>query len=154
MNEIHINFFISIFQISRNTIVHFSNLTCLPKKKTHEYIYIYICKQIKKFHDLQRITIKEIKKHPWFVKNLPRELSESTQSLYCQKDNPSFSLQSIEEIMRIVGEARTPPPASTPIAGFGWGEEESDHELSKEEEEEEYEKHVRTVHESGEFHIN
>ncbi|KAI5672067.1 hypothetical protein M9H77_12431 [Catharanthus roseus] len=108
---------------------------------------------------MRRITIKEIKKHPWFLKNLPRELTESSQAIYYQKDNPSFSLQSIDEIMRIVGEARMPPPAPRPIGtGFGWGTEEEEEDESKLQEEEEleedeYEKQVRQVHESGEFHI-
>ncbi|XP_071915945.1 serine/threonine-protein kinase SAPK7-like isoform X2 [Coffea arabica] len=104
---------------------------------------------------LRRITIKEIKSHPWFLKNLPRELTESAQATYYQKDNPSFSLQSIDEIMKIVGEARNPPPSSKPVEGFGWGTEEDDIVVGEEEEEEdEYEKQVREVHESGEFHIN
>lgn len=90
------------------------------------------------------------------MKNLPRELTESAQAIYYQKDNPSFSVQSIDEIMRTVGEARNPPPSSKPIGGFGWGTEEDDTEVLEEEleEEDEYEKQVREVHESGEFHIN
>ncbi|CAI9106343.1 OLC1v1005473C1 [Oldenlandia corymbosa var. corymbosa] len=106
----------------------------------------------------RRISIKEIKSHPWFLKNLPRELTEAAQSIYYQKNNPNFSLQSIEEIMQIVGEARNlPPPSSKPVGGFGWGTEDDEEVLEEElaeEDEDEYEKHVRTVHESGEFHIN
>ncbi|KAJ1391737.1 Serine/threonine-protein kinase, active site [Sesbania bispinosa] len=54
-----------------------------------------------------RITISEIKQHPWFRKNLPREIIEADKKGYegTEKDQPS---QSVEEIMRIVQEARTP----------------------------------------------
>lgn len=107
---------------------------------------------------MQRISIKEIKNHPWFLKNLPRELTESAQASYYQKDNPSFSLQSVDEIMKIVNDARTPPPSSKAVEGFGWEGEESkeqeeeDDEIEEEiEDEDEYEKNVREIHASGEF---
>lgn len=112
---------------------------------------------------MQRITIKEIKNHPWFLKNLPRELTESAQGIYYQRDNPSFSsLQSVDEIMKIVGEARNPPPASRSVRGFGWGTEDDEdgiedieEEVEEEEDgEDEYEKRVREVHASGEFPIS
>lgn len=88
---------------------------------------------------------------------MPRELTESAQAVYYKRDDPSFSLQSIEEIMKIVEEARNPPPASRPIAGFGWGveEEEYEGELEEvEEEEDEYDRQVKAVHASGEFYVN
>lgn len=47
---------------------------------------------------LQRITLKEIKSHPWFVKNLPRELTEAAQNAYYQKETPTFSPQCVEEM--------------------------------------------------------
>ncbi|KAM7276127.1 hypothetical protein ACFE04_017993 [Oxalis oulophora] len=108
----------------------------------------------------KRISIKEIKNHPWFTKNLPRELTESAQAAYYQRDNPSFSLQSEEDIMKIVSEARTPPPVSKAIKGFSWGteevedvdEEDIDAEV-EEDDEDEYDKRVREVHASGEFHL-
>lgn len=63
--------------------------------------------------------------------------------------------------MKIVGEARNPPPSSVPVRGFGWGtedEEESiedlDDEVEEEDEEDEYEKRVKEVHASGEFQIS
>ncbi|KAJ4962536.1 hypothetical protein NE237_022475 [Protea cynaroides] len=111
----------------------------------------------------KRITIKEIKSHPWFLKNLPRELTETAQTIYYQRNNPnnpSYSLQSIEEVMKIVGEARTPPPVSRSIGGFGWGGDEDEEdgnveeEEVEEEEEDEYEKRVKQVHASGEFPIS
>ncbi|RRT48023.1 hypothetical protein B296_00046064 [Ensete ventricosum] len=110
------------------------------------------------FAYLQRITIREIRNHPWFLKNLPRELTEAQQAQYYKRDTPTYSLQSVEEIMRIVGEARTPPPSSTPVAGFGWAEEEEEEEgkqdqqeNNEEEEEDEYDKRVKEVHASGEY---
>ncbi|KAG1331075.1 Serine/threonine-protein kinase SAPK7 [Cocos nucifera] len=99
----------------------------------------------------RRITIREIRNHPWFLRNLPRELTEAGQAVYYKRDNnaPTFSLQSVEEIMRIVKAARTPPPSSTPV---GWAEEDEQEEgkqENQEEEEDEYDKRVREVHASG-----
>ncbi|KAK4416606.1 Serine/threonine-protein kinase SRK2A [Sesamum alatum] len=93
---------------------------------------------------LGRIDIKEIKSHPWFVKNLPKELTETNQAVYYKKDNLSFSLQSIDEIMKIVREARKPPQSSMSVPGFRWGgqdgESKDDQEpVEEEEEEDEYE---------------
>ncbi|KAL0423873.1 UNVERIFIED_CONTAM: Serine/threonine-protein kinase SAPK7 [Sesamum radiatum] len=79
----------------------------------------------------RRINIKEIKSHPWFLKNLPKELTEANQAMYYKKDNPSFSLQSIDEIMKIVSEARNPPPSSRPMPGFGWEEEKKKRKIRK-----------------------
>ncbi|CAN4115324.1 unnamed protein product [Withania somnifera] len=102
----------------------------------------------------RRITLKEIKNHPWFLKSLPKELTESAQAAYYKRDNPTFSLQSIEEIMKIVTEARNPAPTSRPVPRFGWGtEEDGETKEEDEEEEDEYEKQVKQVHASGEFHI-
>lgn len=127
---------------------------------------------------LQRITIREIKSHPWFLKNLPRELTEAAQAKYYRRENPSLlresteaaqakyskeklglSHQSIEEIMKIVEEAKrqAPPPRSR--RSFGWEEDEDgdpkegDAEEEEEEEEDEYDKRVKEVHASGEFRI-
>ncbi|KAG5029869.1 hypothetical protein JHK87_013383 [Glycine soja] len=106
---------------------------------------------------LRRISLKEIKNHPWFLKNLPRELTESAQAVYYQRGNPSFSVQSVEEIMKIVGEARDPPPVSRLVKGFGWEgkEDEGEEDVEEEEDEEdEYDKRVKEVHASGEFQIS
>ena len=116
---------------------------------------------------MQRISIREIRNHPWFLKNLPRELTEAVQAKYYKKDNsaPIFSDQTVEQIMKIVEDARTPPPSSTPVAGFGWAEEEDqedgkrpDEEQNDDDEEydveDEYDKQVKQVHASGEFQIS
>ncbi|OAY64746.1 Serine/threonine-protein kinase SAPK7 [Ananas comosus] len=119
-------------------------------------------------HPAKRITIREIRNHPWFLKNLPRELTETAQAVYYKRDNtaPIYSLQSVEEIMKIVTEARTPPPSTTPVAGFGWTEDEEqddrggrqgneEQEAEEEEDsEDEYDKRVKEVHASGEFQIS
>lgn len=66
--------------------------------------------------------MNEIKNHPWFSKNLPRELTEANQAIYYQRNSaPRYSLQSKEEIMKIVEEAKEPPPSCTSISDFGWG---------------------------------
>ena len=59
--------------------------------------------------------------------------------------------------MKIVGEARDPPPVSRPVKGFGWEgkEDEGEEDVEEEEDEEdEYDKRVKEVHASGEFQIS
>ncbi|KAH0903623.1 hypothetical protein HID58_043126, partial [Brassica napus] len=131
--------------------------------KIPDYVHIsqdckHILSHIFVANPLKRITIAEIKKHPWFLKNLPRELTEIAQAAYYRKENPTFSLQSVEEIMKIVEEAKTPPPVSRSIGAFGWGGEEDAEEVSEEvveeDEEDEYDKTVKQVHASGEIRIS
>ncbi|KAM0873345.1 hypothetical protein ACQ4PT_038142 [Festuca glaucescens] len=107
----------------------------------------------------KRITMREIRNHPWFLKNLPRELTEAAQAMYYKRDNsaPTYSVQTVEEIMKIVQEAQKPPPSTTPVAGFGWVEEDEQEDGKKPEEddeEDEYEKQLNEVRASGEFHIS
>ncbi|KAL3630264.1 Serine/threonine-protein kinase srk2a [Castilleja foliolosa] len=129
-----------------------------------DYVYIsqdckHLLSRIFAANPYRRINIKDIKSHPWFLKKLPSELSDTNQAIYYQRDKPSFSLQSIDEIMKIVSEAQKPPPMSRPVSGFGWGGDEEDGDIDDDEveeddeEEDEYEKHVKEVHASGEFHI-
>src|SRR6187551_2510140 len=106
--------------------------------------------------------MKEIKSHPWFIRNLPRELTETAQAMYYKRDNrvPSYSDQTSEEIMKIVQDARTMPKSSR--SGYGWGNECSDDEEEKEEEhtpedeeeEDEYDRRVKEVHASGELRMD
>lgn len=67
----------------------------------------------------KRISMQEIKSHPWFLKKLPKELTEAAQVALLQKQNrPSGSyFQSDDEINRIVEEARKPPPSSSDEEG-------------------------------------
>lgn len=53
----------------------------------------------------KRITISEIKKHPWFLKNLPMELMEGGSYQINDVNNPT---QSTEDILSIIQEAMTP----------------------------------------------
>ncbi|XP_006652300.1 serine/threonine-protein kinase SAPK7 [Oryza brachyantha] len=137
--------------------------------KIPEYVHVsQDCRQLLSrifvANPAKRITIREIRNHPWFLKNLPRELTEAAQAMYYKKDNsaPTFSVQSVEEIMKIVEEARTPPRSSTPVAGFGWQEEDEQEDTKKAEEEheeeedgeDEYDKQVKQVHASGEFQLS
>ncbi|XP_020578161.1 serine/threonine-protein kinase SAPK7-like [Phalaenopsis equestris] len=90
----------------------------------------------------RRISMNDIKKHPWFLKNLPRELTDTAQAAYHNKNNgaPTFSPQSVEDIMKILREARF-RGASRYIPGYGWPEthkeEDEDEEDEPEEEDEE-----------------
>ncbi|KQJ82657.1 serine/threonine-protein kinase SAPK7 [Brachypodium distachyon] len=136
--------------------------------KIPEYVHVsQDCKQLLArifvANPAKRITMREIRSHPWFLKNLPRELTEPAQAMYYKRDNsaPTYSLQSVEEIMKIVQEAQKPPPSSTPVAGFGWAEEDEqedgkkpEEEPEEEEDEDEYEKQLNEVRASGEFHIS
>ncbi|CAL0306698.1 unnamed protein product [Lupinus luteus] len=126
--------------------------------KIPEYAHIsqdcrHILSRIFVANPLRRITLKEIKKQSWFLKNLPRELTESAQAIYYQRrGNPSFCVQSVEEIMKIVEEAREPVVLSMHVKGFGW--EGVEEEEKEDVEEDEYEKRVKEVEASGEFHIS
>ncbi|CAN6720620.1 unnamed protein product [Malus baccata var. baccata] len=65
----------------------------------------------------KRITIPEIKNHPWFLKNLPVEMMEGG-SWQCKDIN--YPSQSVEEVMFIIQEARKPVSvqnASRPLIG-------------------------------------
>ncbi|KAI8530296.1 hypothetical protein RHMOL_Rhmol11G0045500 [Rhododendron molle] len=58
-----------------------------------------------------RITIPEIKQHPWFLKSMPKELIEGEKTKY-EESSHDQPLQSVEEIMRIIQEAKTPGQGS------------------------------------------
>lgn len=79
------------------------------------------------------------------------------QAVYYKKENPTYSLQSIEDIMNIVEEAKSPSQVSRSVGVFGWGGVEDDEETKEAEaevEEDEYEKRVKEAQESGEFNFN
>eukprot|EP00268_Persea_americana_P009948 TRINITY_DN13993_c0_g1_i2.p1 TRINITY_DN13993_c0_g1~~TRINITY_DN13993_c0_g1_i2.p1 ORF type:complete len:148 (+),score=24.71 TRINITY_DN13993_c0_g1_i2:499-942(+) len=59
----------------------------------------------------KRITILEIKRHSWFLKNLPRELIQVENTNYKSLER-DHSTQSVEEIMRIIQDARMPANTS------------------------------------------
>jgi serine/threonine-protein kinase SRK2 len=109
----------------------------------------------------QRITMSEIKSHPWFLKNLPRELKEEAQAAYYSRRGgggdagsgagaasgsgttsnnapaATFSAQSVEDIMRIVQEAQTVPRPARPVSGYGWGAASDDADADAQDQEEE-----------------
>ncbi|CAN6269871.1 unnamed protein product [Urochloa humidicola] len=123
--------------------------------KIPEYVHVsqncrHLLSRIFVANPYKRITMSEIKSHPWFLKNLPRELKEEAQAAYYTRrgggDNPSasasasssgnananangsasiaaayYSAQSVEEIMRIVQEAQTVPRPARPVSDYGWG---------------------------------
>ncbi|KAK8483368.1 hypothetical protein V6N13_097616 [Hibiscus sabdariffa] len=64
----------------------------------------------------RRISIPEIKQHAWFLKNLPKELIEIEKTNFAdsERDQPS---QSVEEIMRIIQEAKTAPAEGAKVGG-------------------------------------
>ncbi|GLT30533.1 hypothetical protein SLA2020_053270 [Shorea laevis] len=128
--------------------------------KIPDYVHIsqdcrHLLSRIFVANPARRITIKEIRSHPWFLKHLPRELTEAAQAIYYRKDNPTFSVQSNEEILKIVEEAKVPAPVSHSIGGFGWGggEDGDSKEEEVEEEEHENEKRVKEAHASGDIKL-
>ncbi|KVH95231.1 Protein kinase, ATP binding site-containing protein [Cynara cardunculus var. scolymus] len=64
----------------------------------------------------KRITIAEIKKHPWFLKNMPKELVEGEKTNY-ENGSGDQSLQSVDQINRIIQEAKVPSEGSTTTGG-------------------------------------
>lgn len=54
----------------------------------------------------QRITIPEIKKHPWFLQNLPIEFMEGEEASLQMIKADDYPAQDIEEALAIIQEAR------------------------------------------------
>ncbi|OAE27430.1 hypothetical protein AXG93_3911s1120 [Marchantia polymorpha subsp. ruderalis] len=76
-----------------------------------DYVHIsnecrQLLKQIFVANPAKRISISEIKNHEWFLKNLPADLIDGSNLSYVFED-PNHPPQSIEEIHRIINEART-----------------------------------------------
>nr|GMC59779.1 serine/threonine-protein kinase SAPK2-like isoform X2 [Ipomoea batatas] len=55
---------------------------------------------------ITRISIEEIKKHPWFLKNLSEEFKEAEGDSGGEANNGNEAWQSVEEVVAIVQEAR------------------------------------------------
>ncbi|KAI3727848.1 hypothetical protein L6452_16468 [Arctium lappa] len=64
----------------------------------------------------KRITIAEIKKHPWFLKNMPKELVEGEKTNY-ENGSHDQSLQSVDQINQIIQAAKVPSEGSTTTDG-------------------------------------
>lgn len=73
---------------------------------------------------LKRITIPEIKQHPWFLKNLPKEIVEIEKTKYKEKEGDG-ACQSVEEIMHIIQDAGIPGKEGK-TGGGGGGESDTD----------------------------
>lgn len=56
---------------------------------------------------VKRITIPEIKNHPWFLRNFPIDLMEGGE-MNSQNEDVNAPPQSLEDIMSIIQEARRP----------------------------------------------
>ncbi|KAM0909325.1 hypothetical protein ACQ4PT_014898 [Festuca glaucescens] len=146
------------FGYSKSSVLH-----SRPKSAVGTPAYIAPEVLCRTEYDGKRITMREIKRHPWFLKNLPRELTEAGQSTYYMRSSsivPPFSKQTTQDIMRIVEDAKMRPRSS--IAGYGYGDEGYDEEEKKEEtnepeqndEEDECDKKVREVLVSGELDMS
>ncbi|XP_076922157.1 serine/threonine-protein kinase SRK2I-like [Bidens hawaiensis] len=57
----------------------------------------------------QRITMPEIKKHEWFLKNMPANLMDEDKMINSQFEEPDQPIQSVDVIMHIISEATIPP---------------------------------------------
>lgn len=64
-----------------------------------------------------RITIPEIRNHPWFLKNLPADLMDDS-TMSNQYEEPEQPMQSMDEIMQILAEATIPAAGSHGINQF------------------------------------
>lgn len=93
----------------------------------------------------KRITIPEIKQHPWFLKNLPKELIEGEKTNYENMDQCQ-TLQSVEEIEKIIQEAKVPgekPKGIEAPCGSGGGSLDADDNIDLDAE----------VYESGDYGV-
>ncbi|MBA0612815.1 hypothetical protein Godav_013366 [Gossypium davidsonii] len=85
------------FGYSKSSVLHSQ-----PKSTVGTPAYIAPEVLSKKEYDGKRITIPEIRSHPWFLKNLPIELMEGGSWQSQDVNNPS---QTIEEVQFIIQEA-------------------------------------------------
>lgn len=65
----------------------------------------------------KRITIEELKKHPWFLKNLPEEYKEGGLYETLNARETESSSQDEEEILDIIQEARKPGAKVSTLLG-------------------------------------
>ncbi|TQD97244.1 hypothetical protein C1H46_017175 [Malus baccata] len=61
-----------------------------------------------------RITIPEIKNHPWFLKNLPADLMDEGN----QFEEPDQPMQSLDAIMQIIAEATIPAAGTLGLSPY------------------------------------
>ncbi|XP_076917331.1 serine/threonine-protein kinase SRK2E-like isoform X1 [Bidens hawaiensis] len=58
---------------------------------------------------IHRITMEEIEKHEWFLKNHPANLMDEDKTMSNQFEEPDQPMQSVDVIMQIISEATIPP---------------------------------------------
>ncbi|XP_038998388.1 serine/threonine-protein kinase SAPK1-like [Hibiscus syriacus] len=89
--------------IQRILSVHYSvpDYVRLSKDCKHLLSRIFVADPVK------RITIPEIKQHPWFLKNLPMEIMEGEDGKLRIEEEDDQS-QSIEQVLSVIDEAREP----------------------------------------------
>ncbi|KAK1586529.1 hypothetical protein Q3G72_003464 [Acer saccharum] len=64
---------------------------------------------------LERITIPDIRNHPWFLRNLPADFTDE-KKMGCQYEEPDQPMQSTDVIMQIIAEASIPAVGSHGIS--------------------------------------
>lgn len=64
-----------------------------------------------------RITMPEIKNHPWFMKNIPADLMDDGM-VSNQYEEPDQPMQNMNEIMQILAEATIPAAGTSGINQF------------------------------------
>ncbi|GAU49136.1 hypothetical protein TSUD_191380 [Trifolium subterraneum] len=69
------------------------------------------------FDPAERITMPEIWKHKWFLKNLPMDLMDE-KIMGNQFEEPEQPMQSIDTIMQIISEATIPPAGTRSLDQF------------------------------------
>ncbi|KAL1569657.1 Serine/threonine-protein kinase sapk2 [Salvia divinorum] len=87
--------------INRILSVHYSipDYVRISKECKHLLSRIFVADPEK------RISIPEIKKHPWFLKNLPIEFTEGEEACLEMINADNYSTQSIEEALAAIQEA-------------------------------------------------
>ncbi|GJZ95573.1 hypothetical protein Tco_0667907 [Tanacetum coccineum] len=61
-------------------------------------------------------AIRAIRHHPWFLKNMPKDLVEGEKTNY-ENANQDLSPQSVDEINRIIEDAKVPVEGSATLDG-------------------------------------
>ncbi|KAJ0961590.1 hypothetical protein J5N97_001087 [Dioscorea zingiberensis] len=79
----------------------------------------------------ERITIPEIRKHPWFLKNLSKVLIEAEKTNNENQEGGESS-QSVEEVMNIIQEAKTPVAGALSVNQLGLVDDDLDADVDAE----------------------